>query len=228
MIDKNLLFIYMIKELKAMKRIKLIIIITAIAGITYGQNDFTFGPELGWTSSRITTNLNVIYSDFKAASITGYQYGAFFRFGDKTYFQPEVFLSSNGGIMNYNVESLDGGSSQNVSQQLTMRTLDLSLLLGHKLISSREFNLRLFIGPVASYVMDTYISLTQGTDIGQVFTKNDFKNMYGGAQGGVGIDLFMFSFDARYEISLNDLSNSGFLNNTRSNVFLVTVGWKIL
>ena len=61
-----------------------------------------------------------------------------------------------------------------------------------------------------------------------IFSKNDFKNVFGGAQAGAGFDLFMFSFDARYEISLNDLSNSGFLTNTRSNQFLFTIGWKIL
>ena len=211
-----------------MLKIKLIIILIAISGITYGQGSFSFGPEIGWTSSQITTNLNVVYSDFKAAAINGYQYGAFFRFGDRTYIQPEAYLSSKGGIMNYNVAQTDGGNSQQVSQQLTLRTVDLSLLFGHKIIHSRGFNVRMFIGPVASYVMDKKLSITKGAENQQIFSKNDFKNVFGGAQAGAGFDLFMFSFDARYEISLNDLSNSGFLTNTRSNQFLFTIGWKIL
>ena len=70
--------------------------------------------------------------------------------------------------------------------------------------------------------------MTQGSDNGQIFTKNDFKNTIWGGQIGAGFDILMFTFNVRYEFGLNNISNTSLMSKTGNNLFLFTLGWKIL
>ena len=49
---------------------------------------FTIGPKIGFTMSKLSTNIEDVTEDMK----TGFQFGAFARFGKKLYVQPEVLF----------------------------------------------------------------------------------------------------------------------------------------
>ena len=63
---------------------------------------------------------------------------------------------------------------------------------------------------------------------------SDFGNIQWQWQAGLGVDVFMFAIDVRYFGGLNDLVNKDvtidvgtYKITSRSNLFQVTVGWKI-
>jgi hypothetical protein len=225
-----------------MKRTILIFTISIMINIVYAQNPdivkiiyypnidqesaFTFGPQIGWLSTKLTSNVKDNYSDFNSGVKNGFEYGAFFRFGIKNYIQPEIYFSSKGGIMDYTVNQSSEITGEYVSQKITLRTIDIPVLFGHSFMHSRELNVRAFIGPVFSYIVDKKIDLNQGNGT-QVLTKSDFKNGIGAGQIGAGVDVLMFTLNVRYEFGLNDISKSPNLSKTRNNLFLISLGWKI-
>jgi hypothetical protein len=212
-----------------MKKSILILIFGLTANLSYSQEipKFTFGPQVGWLSSKLSTNLNDNYNDFKSASKTGFMYGAFFRFGSRTYLQPEIYFSTKGGVMDYNINPSNVNEGIHITQDITFKTVDVPLLFGHNFVNKRAFNLRAFIGPVASMIIEKNIDLTKGSDNGQQLTKSDFKNAIWAGQVGAGFDILMLTFNVSYEFGLNDISNSPSLSNTKNNLFLISMGWKI-
>lgn len=114
----------------------------------------------------------------------GTQFGAYFRFGNKIFLQPEVIFNSN--KTDYKIgESSVGDVIKNEKYQF----LDLPLLVGFKLGPVRVVG-----GPVGHYFLN---STSELTDIKGYQAR--FKQMNWGYQTGLNIAFGRFSIDARYE-----------------------------
>ena len=74
-------------------------------------------------------------------------------------------------------------------------------MVGVRLIDLKAVNIRLMLGPVASFVLNKDID---SDDNNPVLEKNDFKDMNWGFQGGAGIDVLFLTLDIRYELGLNN------------------------
>jgi hypothetical protein len=122
----------------------------------------------------------------------GTQFGGYFRFGNKIFFQPEVIFNST--KTDYKIgESSVGDVIKNEKYQF----LDIPLLVGFKLGP-----VRIQGGPVGHYFLN---STSELTDI-QGY-KARFKQMTWGYQTGLSIGFGRFSIDARYEGNFSKQGN---------------------
>ncbi len=195
-----------------MKKLLILAIFLIIPAITYSQ--FNLGPKIGYNATTMKTDISDITTDFKH----GLQIGAFARFGDTWYLQPEIMYTQKGSII----------TIQDVEGNIKFNTVDIPIIIGWKLINTPQFGLSLQFGPVASILTDKGVQ-----DIDDVVLTADYENLNWALQAGVGVDFLMFTVDLRYEAGLNDVMkikqedlNSDFsLNNSRISL---TIGWKLL
>ncbi|PKP48241.1 MAG: PorT family protein [Bacteroidetes bacterium HGW-Bacteroidetes-11] len=197
-----------------MKKFLLVILVAflgtaAMAQIPY----FSIGPKAGATFSKITSDQDQIKEEMK----NSLHFGAFVRLGNKIYVQPEVlFMNRKGEFSSDNI----AGSSKSIH----LKTLDIPVLLGGKIFGSEVFNVRVMAGPVASLALNKDVSTENW---GTVVTEDDIRTANWGLQFGAGIDVLMLTLDLRYEYGISNFSKEEGLT-LKNNMFLVSLGWKIL
>jgi len=183
----------------------------------FGQ--FSVGIKVGYSASKLSTNMDTISSKFKS----GFQFGAFVRIGKKIYVQPELYYSSQGGVFSNNLNDL-----KHWSQTVKIGSLDVPVLVGFKLFDIKLVNIRILAGPVASFVVNKSIS-EGGTSTGPL-TSGNFKSVNWSIQAGAGVDLWKFTLDLRYQIGLNQLLKEvgNYKFDSRNNAWVVSLGFKII
>jgi len=195
---------------------------------TFAQLPFTFdlGVKAGINSSKITTDnpsaVGYTYSDFKSDVKSGYNIGAFARIGGKKlYFQPELLYCKRNGQSSFT----------NGSQTLNLKTIQIPLLLGYRLINLKIASVRAFTGPAMSFVTNgSSVNIISST-ISQ-FKADNFKSSIWNWQLGAGVDVLKFTFDVRYEWGLSKLSDGGSTTNigftNKGNVLTFSFGFKFI
>ena len=108
----------------------------------------------------------------------------------KFFLQPELMLNSNRA--NYRLDDVNQPDSVRLFQE-KYQYLDIPFLLGYK-----AGPLRIQGGPVGH----VYLSSASGLDDFES-AKEDFKNLTLGYQVGLGLDLWKFTIDMRYEGNFN-------------------------
>ena len=176
------------------------------------QLPFTFGPKMGFTTSKLSTNKQEITEAF-TANMYG---GIFVRIGDKSFLQTEVNFTTKGGLFQQN-ELLQ-------VREIELNTIEIPVLLGAKSIDLRACNLRMMIGPSISFITDKEI-LMRSPD--HWISQDKIKDAIWSLQAGIGVDLLMLSLDIRYELGLNNISNIEGIE-MKNALFHVSLGWKIL
>lgn len=122
----------------------------------------------------------------------GTQFGAYMRFGNKFFVQPEVLFNSN--RTDYKIgESSAGEVIKNEKYQF----LDIPVLVGAKLGP-----VRLQVGPVGHYFLKSTSELTDFEGY-----EARFKQMTWGWQGGLNIGFKRVSLDFRYEGNFSKLGD---------------------
>ncbi|MFZ4522665.1 MAG: porin family protein [Bacteroidales bacterium] len=183
---------------------------------SYGQ--FALGLKIGYNGSKLTTDLDSIKNQFNS----GFHVGAYAHFGKRFYVAPEVLYCMSGGVFSY-----DGAvsSPRYWSQKITVGSLDIPVMLGFKIIHSDFITWRVELGPEASFAMHKKVS----EDINPKIQPADINTANWYVLGGTGIDFLFLTFDVRYKYGLSklikDASNQSF--DTKNNVFLVSLGFKI-
>jgi len=210
-----------------MKKSFLTISLVIIVMSSYAQLPFTFdfGLKAGINSSQIITSSATInsvnYSNFTSPGKSGFDFGAFARLGGKRiYLQPELLYCQQ------NSQS----SNALITQEVNLKTIQVPVLLGFKLINLKVASLRAFTGPAMSFVMsNSNVDMVAGNL--QNFDPKNFKNNIWNWQLGAGIDILKLTFDVRYEWGLSDTSggnliNPGFVNKVKAMTF--SVGFKFI
>lgn len=197
-----------------MKRIFVLMIFALMPIVSYAN--FDIGGKIGYTATKFTTDVSTISSDFTS----GFQIGAFARFGSKFFIQPELMYSIDGGKLNYNI------GATTPSYDVNQKAIDLGALLGFKLVDGAVFGVNIQAGAFASILTDKGI-----TDAFQETLDGDFESLNYGIKFGAGAELGNFTLDLRYIMGLNDVykSGEGFQNfdMTKSKIE-VTLGLKLL
>ena len=201
-----------------MKKFTFIIVILLAANFAFGQ--FSIGPKIGFNTSKLTTDLDTITSDLKS----NFNFGAFVRIGKKIYVQPEVNYLTMGGVFE------DKLSLNPFKQEITIKSIEIPVIIGWRMINFGAGNIRILIGPSASIVVDKNIDSTEGEDYIQPIKDSDIQDLVWGFNLGAGVDILMFTLDVRYQMGLNEVITKvqNFDLNSRSNVFAISLGWKIL
>lgn len=187
----------------------LLCIALVVAGAISAKAQFFLGAKAGVNFSKINAD------NVDESSITGYQIGAFARFGGDWYLQPELYLASSGGKF----KTSDNNNTVNVDGKVKFTTLNVPLLIG-KTFGSEDLNVRLNAGPVYTYILDDNRNL--GGNISEAF--NNYKSSALGYQVGGGIDVGKISIDLRYEGGLTKVND---YFDQRQNLWSLAVGFKI-
>ena len=218
-----------------------------------GGFDLAIGPKVGFQ----TAKLSYQKADIQAGFSNHLTAGVFGRVTiGRLYVQPEVlyFKTSNVfdahvvGVENDNLFNLPTGA--NINLTLNQMNLQVPILVGLNVIDLGLITLRAQAGPTANFVLQsktlydqTYTFNGQQAEIANTTTDQEFnpKNIAWGLQAGLGVDvLSRFTLDINYNFGLSktfenlnntqlgetfDFSN---LDNTKQNMFMVTVGIKLL
>lgn len=118
----------------------------------------------------------------------GTQFGAYFRFGNRLFFQPEFVFNSN--KTDYKIGE---SSVKDVIKNEKYQYLDMPLMVGFKLGPIRVQG-----GPVGHYFLN---STSELTDVKGYAAR--FHQMAWGYQTGINISLGRLGIDARYEGNFN-------------------------
>lgn len=224
------------------------------AAFAGGGIDLAIGPKVGFQ----TASLSYQKADIKAGFSNHFTAGIFGRVTvGRVYVQPEVlyFKTSNvfdghviGVEENENLFNLPTGAHVNLT--LNQMNLQVPILVGFNVIDLDVVTLRAQVGPTANFVLQsktlydqTYTLEDQTAEIANTTTDEKFnpKSISWGVQAGLGVDVlkritldinynFGLSkmFDALNETTLGETFDFSNIDNTKQNMFMVTVGVKLL
>lgn len=177
-------------------------------------------PALSFNGQIIKDNLRESFDSY-----TGFAGGIWMRVGRKLYVQPEVMVSTKGGLF----EIVKDGKPDVIQSKFT--SFDVPVLVGMK-ASFLRFN----AGPVVSFPVGNNETLKTALSNYTTGNLNDAlaKAVYGYQVGG-GLDLGTLSVDVRYEGGLSDIAALNLQSSAGSTQFSqrtkswqVTLGIKIL
>jgi hypothetical protein len=201
------------------------ILLLLVSSMTFAGLDF--GVKVGYNANKLTANIDSVSSHFKS----GFQIGAYLRIGGRFYFQPELYYSLQGTKYMFNDPTHTGQWTQN----LTIGSMDIPLLVGFKFLKSKTINVRIMAGPVASFVVNKSIKEEGANSITGPLTKSSIKNANWYIQAGAGVDLWFVNLDIRYQIPLNQTISSVVDSNgitwnfdSKNQVWVVSLCFKIL
>ncbi|QZE15509.1 PorT family protein [Halosquirtibacter laminarini] len=207
---------------------KKLILLSLILFVSFGAKaqllPFDLGLKVGWNTSDInTSDLSDAISASDPTNSSGFAVGAFARIHmKKRYFiQPEVYFNKRKGTTTY---SLEDGSS--VDYDLKMKTIDVPILFGYKVLNAKVLKLNAFTGPVM--IFNTNSSSDFESSLGSI---SEPSGTDWGYQLGLGVDFLMFTLDARYEWGLSNVDSGSIENisfDQKSNMLTVSLGWRIL
>lgn len=224
---------------------------TAFAG---GGFDIAIGPKIGYQ----TATLSYDKADIKAGFSNHFTAGLFGRVTvGRVYVQPEVlyfktsnvFSASVEGVEDENLFNLPTGAHMNLT--LNQMNLQVPLMIGYNIIDLDIIKLRAQVGPTANFLLksqtvydQTYTLDGQQYDVEETATSDkdfDTKSIAWGVQAGLGVDVLnRITLDVNYNFGLSkmfekldqtplgetfDFNN---LESKRQNMFIVTVGVKLL
>ena len=203
-----------------MKKITLLIAAVLTSAVMYGQ--FTIGPQIGYTASSLTLNGN----DIKANLQSNFALGVFMRIGNKVFLQPEVNYLTQGNVFTINSAR---------QQTVNLKSIQVPLSLGFKLINLKVVKLSIFGGATANFVVNKDVGVSGAAQAtGDYLKADNFKNANYQYQVGVGLDIAKFVSDVKYYGGISDFTNgdvtvnNGSISSAKPNAFMVTLGWKIL
>ncbi len=196
---------------------KLLLIVSAIFIVTTINAQLHFGPQIGYTASKLSTNTSELKSSFKS----NFLFGAFVRIGEKFYVQPEINYLTQGGIWD--------NKEINEDMEMTYKTIQIPVSVGWRVIDLKLVNIRLFAGAAANIATNKKMKIGGVT---QELEDSDWNNVAWQYQVGAGVDVLMFALDVKYMGGINnlykgDIEYDGKTLSTKSNLFTVTLGWKI-
>ena len=161
------------------------------------------------------------YSISQDANFSSFHIGLMLRINIfKAFIQPELYFNTSGGKIL--IEETQGAIAESFVRSITYNKIDLPVLVGGKL----SF-LRIYAGPVTSYVLST------DSEIEEIIPEMETlsKNFTIGYQAGTGFDLLKtLTIDFRYEGGLSKLGDKfsmgtqDFAFDARTNKFMLSLG----
>lgn len=199
-----------------MKKFTLLFMLLLTAGVTFGQ--FDLGIKAGYTAAKLSTDVDTIKADFSS----GFHLGVFARIGKKFYVQPEAYY-------NFQTSSMQGiDDAAEWKQKIKVGSLDIPVLVGFKLIDAKLLNLRLMLGPMASFVVNKNIE-DMNSALGPI-EEADINTVNWALQVGLGADISFITLDVRYQYGLNKILEEIQVTSVDANqsLWVVSLGFKIL
>lgn len=195
--------IYITTKDKNMKTFKILALAAFIfASIATSQaQTVDLGIKTGLNYGSLPSGLKELSDE---AGKMGFTVGAFARVGDNLYFQPEVNFSTYSSKYTFDSQKF----------QPKFRNLNVPLMVGYKLVNEENLKFRLSLGPDLSYSL-------KGVS-GPANSK--YKKFNAGGVLNVGVDLGLFTVDARYSRGLTKANEE---LDQKTGIFNLSVGFII-
>ncbi|MBR4135603.1 MAG: PorT family protein [Bacteroidales bacterium] len=150
------------------------------------------------------------FQDFQG----GFDIGLFLRLGKAFYVQPELCYS----LRNTNFRDIVGEIHDNC--QMRQHFLDVPVLLGCHFVNKNLFKMHVVLGPrVAVLVNNQFVEAVHNREVN--------SHLQWGAQIGLGIDVWRFTLDGRYDIAA-DRTTSNDPRARIQNMFVLSLGFKLI
>ena len=220
------------------------------AAFADGGSGIDIGIKAGFQTAKLSYEKANIKSDFSNHFTVGL-YGRVTS--GRIYLQPEVLYFKTSNVFSASVTPEDNGTiidDAHVNVTLNQMNLQVPIMFGVKVIDLDLITLRAQVGPTANFVLksqtlfDKTYSLTGEEPEESTITDEEFdpKSIAWGVQAGVGIDVMKrFTLDINYSFGLSKMfdaiEGSAFgeyfnsdninIDNTKQNLFMVTLGFKL-
>ena len=220
-----------------MKKVLLLFVALFVATAVNAQiSPITFGPKVGYQTTKLSANKGVIKSDFKG----NMAFGVFARLTIKDFIiQPELLYYKSGKMFEVSVFDNFGIHNPNLNPKFTINQSNLALpvLLGYQFVDIPLIKMRAIVGPVFYFAIGQAEYSINGENVPYI-DDDVTEDMSLGAALNLGIDLWKFTLDINYSLGLSEVMDDeievpglGELemgDNTKQNIFTVTLGFKIL
>lgn len=194
------------------KSLFLAVICLSIVKISSAQilPSFEFGVKGGMNLSRFSHT-----ATFATENRAGYLGGVWARVGGLGFnFQPELYITGKNVTIN---------NSNGTVNKASFTSLDVPLLLGSK-IGAMGVGGRFYTGPLFSLAINKDQNV--GSALGNVARLN-YKDQNLAWTFGAGIDVKKISVDLRYEYGLSKQPYNNGQDETRVNIFNLTLGYRL-
>jgi hypothetical protein len=222
-----------------MKKALLLFVALFVATAVNAQiSPITFGPKVGYQTTKLSTNKEIIKSDFKG----NMAFGVFARLTIKNFIlQPELLYYKSGKTFEMSLHNDAPGLSPEVKPTFTINQSNFALpvFLGYQFIDIPLIKMRANVGPVFYFAVGKTEYSTNWMGDNTVKTKESpSENMSIGGALNLGIDLWKFTLDINYSLGLTDAFDDKLEipgvgefemgDKTKQNIFTVTLGFKII
>lgn len=221
-----------------MKRPLFLLLMCLLASVSFAGSPVNFGLNFQLVMPRAsleTTEWDAVWDDFTSSSTSelaniegisdlGYAGGIFLRFNGKGkgFLHSEAMFSFNSS----GFTAFDETTQEEINFSTESTTFKVPIYLGRNLINTNAFKIRAFTGPQFTWLMTASANGTNIDDADADFDLDDFTWLW---SLGAGIEIFMFSIDARYGFDLKGIEGANDLEqsfNKKTNLVEFTLGFK--
>lgn len=220
-----------------MKKVFLLFAALFIATVANAQiSPITFGPKVGYQTTKLSLDENVIKSDFKG----NMTFGVFARLTIKNVvIQPELLYFKSGKVFEVSALGNDWGLNNlipNPTFTISQSNFALPIMIGYQFIDIPIIKMRANVGPVFYFAVGKAEYSMNGNDI-PLPVESATENMTMGAALNLGLDIWKLTLDINYSLGLTDVFDDELEiagheidlgDDTKQNIFTVTLGFKIL
>lgn len=220
-----------------MKKVLLLFAALFVATMANAQiSPITFGPKVGYQTTKLSLDENVIKSDFKG----NMAFGVFARLTIKNIvLQPELLYFKSGKMFEVSALGDNWGLNNlipNPTFTINQSNLALPIMVGYQFLDIPIIKMRANVGPVFYFALGKAQYSMNGEDI-PLPVESATENMTMGAALNLGVDIWKLTLDINYSLGLTDvfddeLEFAGYEvdlgDDTKQNIFTVTLGFKIL
>lgn len=222
-----------------MKKVLLLFAALFVATIANAQFDICVGPKVGYQATKLSLDKQSIKSSFKG----NMTFGVFGRVTIKKFIvQPELLYFKSGKVFEVSVIDDNFGIDNpalNPTFTFNQANLALPIFLGYQFLDLDLIKMRANVGPVFYFAVGKteYSSNWMGAD-NHKMQESPNENMTMGAALNLGVDVWRFTLDINYSLGLTDAFDDELVipgvgefeldDNTKQNIFTVTLGFKLL
>ena len=183
----------------------------------------SFGVKGGFNSTMLFADVFHIggnkVSDTQNNYKVGYFASAFLRFNFKKHFiQPEISYNVNQASVSINAQPENSTLIPgNALVKSKMYSFDFPLLYGYKFIDQHPYGMALFVGPKVAWTWDKHTNV-EYIGFYQKDINEEFKPLNYSAIFGLAVNISNIFCDFRYEIGLNNISESIVYNQQETSI----------
>lgn len=192
-----------------------------VCTISGHAQDFSWGPEIGFTHSSID---EAFESEKQFSKNGGFHFGLFGRvtFSGFLIQTEALFHRTNREIQIKNIDE-NAPSINGNTVNLDYAKFNIPILFGKKFLEFLRFN----VGPFVSFHLNDKIDVSDGDDI-----QASYKEASLGGQAGMGLDFWQIVINFKYQFGFSrlidnlEVEGQHLDSDVKENFFLLELGWR--